>query len=372
MRKYIAAFILSGLASSALAGEFEYNYGLTANGFYGYTDYADKYRPLYKHNHTPVSTEITSSLGYRFDDETAVTLGIDGQIAGGKEVEDYNHGEWGENVYATLETAYGELSAGQVYNAAYQMAVGAPSVGAFRVNNSPITDFIANPNWQRHSRMTSYRTLNSTYLNTDADAPKISYVTPEFYATKAAFSYTPDSYSKAGLINKHSRYDNRSSYAAGLYNDLDLNYIEIESSLGYAYNHKNNQEISAGLSLYRKGWTLGGSYRKSFTSSKDYALNLQESDDMPFYFDGYRRGQAFNVGLSYEIGPFKTGLTYFHAKSDKISAEDHIFTFANRLAFCKYAAVYLTTAYAEYKGDKKYNIDGNKGFATIGGLELNF
>ena len=371
MKKYITALILSGVASSALAGEFEYNYGLTANGFYGYSEYADKYRQAYKHHHTPVSAEITTSVGYRFNDETAVTLGVDGQIAGGKEVEDYNHGEWGENIYASVETAYGELSVGQIYNAAYQMAVGAPSVGAFRVNNSSITDFIANPNWQRHSRTTSYRTLNSTYLNTDADAPKISYVSPEFYATKIALSYTPDSYTEAGLINKHSRYDNRSSYAVGLYNDLDLDYVEIESSLGYAYNRKNNQEISAGLSLYRKGWTLGGSYRKSFTASNDYALNLQEADDMPWYFDGYRRGQAFNVGLSYEIGPFKTGLSYFHAEADKTSAQDNIVTFANRFAFCKYAAVYLTTAYAEYKGIKA-ETGNNRGYAVISGLELNF
>lgn len=371
MKKYLAILILTGISASVEAGEFEYNYSMMANGFYGYTDYADRYRPLYKHNHTPISAEISTSMGYRFDDETAVSLGVDGQIAGGKEIEDYNQGRWGENIYTVLESQYGELSIGQIYNAAYQMAVGAPSVGVFRVNNSPITDFIANPNWQRHSRTASYRTLNSTYLNTDADAPKISYITPEFYATKVAISYAPNSYSKAGLINKHSRYDNRSSYALGLYNDLDLDYVEVESSLGYAYNHKNNQEISAGLSLYRKGWTLGGSYRKSFTSSHDYALNLQTADDTPLYFDGYRRGQAFNVGLSYEIGPFKTGVSYFHARADKISAKDNIVAFANRFAFCKYAAVYLTVAYAEYKGDKKY-IDGNKGYATIGGLELNF
>ncbi len=357
------------LAAPAQAGEWFYEYGALANAFYGYSDYAHTYTHFYKHYHTPATAELTTAAGYRFDETTEVRLGLEAQAAGGKQVEDYNHGEWGENIYAALNSAYGELSVGQIYNAAYQLAVGAPSVGAFRVNNSMLTDFIANPNWQRHSKIASYRTLNSTYLNTDADAPKISYTTPEFYHTKAAFSYTPDSYSRAGLINKHSRYDNRASYAAGLYNNFDAGWLEVESSLGYAYNHKNNQEVSAGLSLYRKGWTLGGSYRQSFTTSHDYDLNLRTADDMPYYFDGYRRGHAFNVGLSYEIGPFKTGAAYFAAYADKTANKDKIISWTNRFALNKYVALYAATAYAEYRGDGDIR-DNNRGWAFIGGLEL--
>ena len=371
MKKYCIASILGLICAPAYAGEFVYDYSLIADGFYGYTQYADKYRHMYHRNNTPVSSEISTSLGYDFGGERRVTLGLDAQVAHGKEIKDYNHGDWGENVYLSMASEYGELSAGQIYNAAYQMAVGAPTVGYFRVNNTPFTDFIANPNWQRKGKITSYRTLNSTYLNTDADAFKLGYVTPEFYRTKLAVSYTPDSYSRAGLINKNARYDNRSSYSAGLYNNVDLGDVETESSLGYAYNHKNNQEISAGLSLYRKGWTLGGSYRKSFTSSKDYALNERDSEYMPYYFDGYRRGQAFNVGLSYEIGPFKTALTYFAAYADKTNNRDSIVSFVNRYACNKYLSVYLATAYAEYKGDKELD-EGNRGYAFVGGIELGF
>lgn len=370
MKKYL---LLAALFYTipAHAGEFEYDYGLTANGFYGYSDYSDNYRARYKHNHTPSTAEISTSAAYRTDD-ILYKIGVDAQISGGKEVEDYNHGEWGENIYGSVSSEnYGELSAGQIYNAAYQLAVGAPRVGAFRVNNSMITDFIANPNWQRNSRTTSYRTVNSTYLNTDADAPKISYTTPEFYNTKAAFSYTPDSYSEAGLINKHSRYDNRSSYAAGLYNDLDIDDYNIESSLGYAFNHKNNQEVSVGLSVYHKGWTFGGSYRKSFTTSSDYDLNLQEGKNLPFYYDGYRRSQAFNLGLTYEFGPLTTGVSYFAAFADETDNKDKILTWANRIALHKHLNLYLAAAYAEYEGNDRYD-DNNRGYAFISGLEIDF
>lgn len=369
MKKNLIIAVLSLVSLPVYAEEFFYDVSGVGNVFYGYSDYAEKFRPQHRHIHTPATFELYSAAGYRFSNETLFKLGLDLQAADGKEVEDYNQGKWGENLYGTFENPYGEFSAGQVYNAAYQLAVGAPKVGSLRVNNSPITDFIANPDWQRHSRVASYRTLNSTYLNTDADALKISYTTPEFYRTKLAVSYTPDSYSQAGLINKHSRYDNRSSYAAGVYNHQELDSFEIESSIGYAYNHKNNQEVSAGLSVYRKGWTLGGSYRKSFTASGDYALN--DAENLPYYFDGYRKGQAYNIGLSYEFGPLTTGVSYFYSAADKTSDKDKIVTWANKIAVHKYVSLYLAAAYAEYSGGRNIS-ENNRGYAFISGLELEF
>lgn len=369
MKKNLLVAAFCFVTAPVYAGEFFYDVSGISNAFYGYSDYSEKFHPQYKHSHTPASAELYTAAGYNFDNKTAFKLGLDLQAAGGKEVEDYNQGKWGENIYGTLESAYGEFSIGQVYNAAYQLAVGAPKVGYFKANNSPITDFIANPNWQRHSRVASYRTLNSTYLNTDADAPKISYITPEFYRTKLAVSYTPDSYSEAGLINKHSRYDSRSSYAAGLYNHQDFGKFEVESSLGYAYNRKNNQEVSVGLSIYRKGWTLDGSYRKSFTSSGDYALN--DAVGLPYYFDGYRRSSAYNVGLSYEFGPLTTGVSYFASSADKTDNKDKIVTWANKIAVHKYVSLYLAAAYAEYTGGRDVS-ENNRGYAFISGVELEF
>lgn len=369
MKKFLPTVVFCLLSVPVYAGEYFYDVSGMGNAFYGYSDYAGKYRTQHKHNHTPATAEIYTSAGYRFSEDMSVRLGMDLQASGGREVEDYNQGWWGENIYGTMLSPYGEINVGQVYNAAYQLAVGAPAVGSFRVNNSPVVDFIANPNWQRHSRTASFRTVNSTYLNTDADAPKISYVTPEFYQTKAAFSYTPDSYSQAGLINKHSRYDNRSSYAAGLYNHQEFGTFEVESSLGYAYNHKNSQEVSAGLSVYRKGWTLGGSYRKSFTTSGDYELNAAAGQ--PYYFDGYRRSQAFNVGLSYAFGPWTTGVSYFAAYADKTDNKDKIVTWANKIAVHKYMSLYLAAAYAEYSGGRTEE-ENNRGYAFISGLEVEF
>lgn len=370
MKKILFFTSLVFIGYDAYAGEFVYDYSAVADAFYGYSDYSKNKDNHQKHNNTPVNSELYSSAGYEFNNGDSFMINFDAQIAGDKKIKDYNHGNWGENIYGVYASKYGELSIGQIYNAAYQLAVGAPSIGYFRTNNSPITDFLISTNWVRDRKVTAYRTLNSTYLNTDGDAFKFAYTTPEFYGTKAAFSYTPDSYSKSGLLSKQSAYEHKSSYAAGLYNSHDFKYFMIESSLGYAFNHKNNQEVSAGLSLYRKGWTLGGSYRKTFTSSHDFALNKSKEADFPYFYDGYRRGRAYNVGLGYEIGPFKTGLTYFNAKADKTENEDHIVTFANRYAFYKNTAVYLAVAFAEYKGEKG-KVKNNRGTAAICGLEFN-
>lgn len=369
MRKFFFICLTVLMPYTANAKQFNYDFSVLAHSLYGYSDYSDNSSHKYKHHHTPSVLEISSGISHDIG-EGNIRLGADFQISGGRELEDYNQGKWGENIYISYNSFLGELSVGQIYNAAYQLAVGAPSVGIFRVNNSLITDFIANPNWQRNNRFSSFRTANSTYLNTDADSFKFSYTTPDFYNSKFAISFAPDSYSQAGLINKESRYNNKYSLAMGLYNYTQFKNVEFESSLGYAYNHKNNQEISAGLSIYYKGWTLGGSYRKNFTTSNDYDLNIRENN-LPYYFDGYRKSQAFNVGLSYEFGPLTTGISYFASYADGADNKDEIISLANRLAFHKNIAVYLTAAYARYVGSDEYS-DNNKGVAFITGLELSF
>ena len=344
------------------ANSWEYNYSITANSFYGYTDYNTQKR--YNHNKVIASAEIYTDVRYSFSDDTYVLLGLDAQISGAKEIEDYNHGEWGENIYLSFNSTFGEFSLGQLYNAAYQMAVGAPNVGYFRVNNSPVADFIINHNWQQNSKNTSFKTLNSTFLNTDGEAFKFIYTSPEYKGTKLSVSYTPDNYSQSGLINKHTKYDNKSSYAVGLYNLTNIANYEIETSLGYAYNHKNNQEISAGFNVYYKGWTLGSSYRQTFTSSNDYAFN----ENIPYLSDAYRKGQAFNVGIKYEFGPLETGISYFSSHSDISNNRDNVLTWSNKFAFHKYVSLYFVSAYAKYRDEYRNN---DEGYAFISGLEIN-
>lgn len=93
-------------------------------------------------------------------------------------------------------------------------------------------------------------------------APKISYITPEFYHTLLGFSYIPDTYNRRGLVNKDARYAKKDGYAAAAYNSLDLGFADMTSSAGYAEFHDNDKEFSLGLNLARGNWNLGGSCAK--------------------------------------------------------------------------------------------------------------
>ena len=149
-------------ASPACAGTLETDYALELNNYYGYTDYAKPYNRLHKQNNLNSSLNAYGRLTYEFNREYAASLIGYFMIDSAKEVENYNQGIWGEEVYVLAETPFGEFSAGQNYNVAYAFAVGAPNVGAWRVNNTDLVNFITNPNWYKTGGRMSYTTLNST------------------------------------------------------------------------------------------------------------------------------------------------------------------------------------------------------------------
>lgn len=290
-----------------------------------------------------------------------------------KELEDYTQGKWGEEAYAILDMPYGRVMGGQTWNVAYQFGVGAPSVGPLGVNNSDIVDFIANPNWRRNKTGTAFRTLNSTDINTDGTAPKISYITPEFYQTVVGLTYVPDIYSRAGLVSRYADYKNEDGYVAALYNHAEFGSLSLETSLGFAVFADDDREFSAGMSLSRGNWTFGGSYRRTYVDGSDYPQNVRRKPQrMSEGFDGYREGYAWNVGVGYAFGPYQAGLSYFNSKADHTGNEDRIVQFSNQYRLNKYTDLYLITAHVDYRGADD-DVRGNaKGYAFIAGVGFNF
>lgn len=219
-------------ASPACAGTLETDYALELNNYYGYTDYAKPYNRLHKQNNLNSSLNAYGRLTYEFNREYVASLIGYFMIDSAKEVENYNQGIWGEEVYVLAETPFGEFSAGQNYNVAYAFAVGAPNVGAWRVNNTDLVNFITNPNWYKKGGRMSYKTLNSTYINTDGASPKVSYVTPEWQGMKLGATFVPETYSQSGLVAKDAPYKDKSAYILGAYGSWDVFGYELETSLG--------------------------------------------------------------------------------------------------------------------------------------------
>ncbi|MCM1323137.1 MAG: porin [Acetobacter sp.] len=356
--------VLSATPAMTFAGTFETDYNATLGGFYGYTDYSKKYSSLHKQNNFNSTANFYGRVSYIYNPNYTTSLIGYAVIDSAKKIENYNQGMWGEELYLSQETPYGDILIGQNNNVAYEFAVGAPNIGSYHINNTELVNFIANPNWYKRGHNAAYKTLNSTYINTDGASLKVSYITPEFSGIKLGGSFIPETYSQSGLVAKNAPYKDKSAYVLGVYGAWDIVGYEVETSLGFAEYYKNDKEYSAGISIYRKGWTLGASYRQTEANKKYYALNKEN------LYDAYREGRAYNVGLSYAIGPLTTGIAYFDSKADKSQNRNKIISFSNSYEYSKNITFSLTAAHIEAIGENNNVSNNSKGYAFILGMEL--
>lgn len=352
----------------ANAGEWNLDANGHAQGLYGYSDVAERFEKRDDNNQGVGAADINMSAQYEFNPDYSISFNLDVMAGVDQELQDYNQGKWGEEAYVITDSPYGRLMLGQTSNVAAQFHDGAPSVGAL-ANNNDVVDFISNPNWKRDGKTTKFATLNTTYINTDGVAPKASYITPSFYNTYAGFTYVPDSYNRRGLINKDANYAKDDGYIGALYTEQDLNFMTISGSLGYAEFHDNDKEMSASLKLSRGGWSLGGGYRKTYIDGEDVSTS---PDSLPEFFDSYREGQAWDVGVGYEIGPYQVALSYFESKASRTDNQDKVIVLSNQYKINKYVEVYAAAAHVDFEGDN-HNLDNNnQGYAFVSGLGLSF
>ena len=356
--------------SLAVAGEWEFDAEFKSKALYGYSDVSARFEKKDRNNHGVGMAEINLSALYTSDDED-YSLGFYTDIMSGidRELQDYNQGRWGEEVYAIGDTPFGRILLGQTFNVAAQFHYGAPSAGALQSGND-VVDFIANPNWKRNSKETKFATLNATYINTDGVAPKISYVSPEIYGTAVGFSYVPKAYNRRGLINNHASYSHKDGYIGAIYTSQEFGGLNIDASIAAARFHDNDNGFSASLHLSYGNWSLGGGWRKTYIDGDD----KQKSTDsrLPELFDNYREGQAWDIGVGYEIGPYQVALSYFESKAERTSNQDKIWLLSNQYQFNKYLDIYLAAAHVDFEGDSNLVADNNQGWAFVTGIGVNF
>lgn len=374
MKLKIALFsALLVFATSAQAGEANYIFNGSIDSLYGYSDVSERFEKKDNNNHWLNNFYLNLGVENQFNSDYKLGLYVDLMAGIDKEMANYNNGDWGQEVYSVLDSPYGRIMLGETYNVAAQFHNGAPDVGALGINNSDIVDFISNPNWVRNKHDTSFETLNSTAMNTDGVAPKVSYITPEIYNTMLGITYVPDSYDRRGLINKYAKYASDDAYIAALYNELDLGFVDVATSVGYGVYHQDDQEFTASISLSRGGWTLGSGYRRSYVDGGDYGITQNSNDPrLPDLFDNYREGQAWDVGVSYEVGPYQVSLSYFNSSADNSDNQDEIIMLSNKYQVDKNIDVYLTAAHVDFEGSNNSLEDNNQGYVFVTGVSINF
>ncbi len=371
MKTFLAVLLGSGIVAAPALAEFSFNTYGRITGLYGYTDAEKRFENVDSKQNATGDFEAGFEARYDFNDDYALSLNLD--LMGGidHEMKNYNQGAWGEEAYAILDSPYGRLMGGQTFNVAKQFHVGAPSYGPLKINDSNIVDFIRNPNWKRTSKESYFATLNSTDINTDGVAPKISYITPEFYNTMLGISYIPDAYNRRGLINKDAKYAKKDGYAAAVYNSLDIGFADMTSSAGYAEFHDNDKEISLGLNLARGNWNIGGGWRKTYIDGKD-TTTFKTKKNLPELFDNYREGRAWDIGIGYEFGPYRASLSYLNSKAENTRNYDQVVILSNSFQLNKYIDLFAIGSYAKFRGADHELENNNQGYAFVTGASLNF
>ena len=268
-------------------------------------------------------------------------------------------------------TPYGQFQVGMNYNVAYQMYVGAPVVGPLGVNDSAITDFLNNPNWSKDGKYAFYPTLDSTRMDTDNIAPKFSYLSPVYKGTQLGFSYMPSAYNRNGLLNGYAPYYDKEAYVAALSNEHRFGEFNVSSYVGYGLYVDDHEDMSAGLSVAYKNWTLGGSYRQTNADSDNPIDEDVTNDWFSPYYDGFRDGRVWNIGLSYTYENFSTGVSYFESIARKSRNRDQFVQWANQYQLDEYWTLYTAIGYVKFEGLTGTASDSNEGCSFIAGVGFN-
>ncbi|MDR1026433.1 MAG: porin [Lactobacillus sp.] len=358
LKKLLALIAAALIPLTTHASEITYDIGGEFRANYGYIDTAERYSRNSNDYKSFAYAELNFSAEYELDDETSFGLYLDVMKNFNRSTRTLNNGSWGKEVYGIANTAYGRVLLGETYNVADQFHQGPKNI-------LHPTNFLTNRNWNRKENRVHYKTLNSTSINTDGVAPKVTYISPAFYDTYFGVSYINNINNRRGLANKHLSYSDNDGYVVSAYNELDLGYFDAYSSLSYANFRDDDKEYSASLKLKRGNWSISSGYRKAYIDGNKDPIASDLSDN-------YREGYAWNVGVEYEIGPFSSSLTYLNSKAKNTDNEDKIVTFSNKYQLNKWADIYLGAAHVDYQGEDNDPKKSNKGYIVMTGIGLSF
>lgn len=362
---FLTAFLLPTAAS---AGGIEYEYGGDLRAIAGYTEPSGNFLSKQNHFHAPAVGNLSGAAIYNFNDNTSVKLGAELKAKTGSNLDNLNFGQYGEEVYGKLQTAYGDFYVGQMQNPAALLSVVQPNLPIWQISPAEAADFMENPNWRQHNRRKYYSTLTSAQINTDGSSFKLAYFTPEFAGTTLALGFTPENNANDGLTSKFAPYYKQSAYHIALYNSHEFGFADTEFYLAYADFNHSHREYAGGISVYRRGLTLFAAYRQ--TESYDHAItDTSLSANLPAYYDAFRNGFAVSGGASYEFALLTSALSYFEAKADNLPARTRLITLHNSIKPYKHLGFYLGGGYAEFTDAEHHE---NRGPLVYGGLEISF
>ncbi len=199
--------------------------------------------------------------------------------------------------YMFIKGAFGEILLGSENSVGYKMSYGAPDVSLVGHNSSSLSNFMPFTGASGVFR----GVLGSTFLENDRnnDANRFSYFSPRFSGFQVGVSYARD-----GRQDSNTQIDSDGTELHDLF-DVGANYVNsfddfnvvLSGRYGTASKGDDDPDVwGVGLNLGFSGVTLGGSYAK-------------QNDAGP------NDGESYDVGISYNTGPWGFSIAYLHGES---------------------------------------------------------
>ncbi len=289
-----AVALVGAFASTASAAEWEVRVG----------GYMEQYLAYASSDGTGVAGQDVDGVDSKQDAEIfflpSITLDNGIKIGANIQLEGNTSGDQIDESFLFIDGSFGRILMGSENSAGYLMHYGAPDVTFINVNSGSLTGFIPFSSATRGSDV--FRgTLGSTYLENirNNDAHRFTYFTPRFAGFQLGVSYARDG-------NQDSNGQVDCNAVTCNFFDIGANYVNSFGDFSVAVSGRwgiadvpgadNAQVHGYGLNLGYGGFTIGGSWAEQ---------NNAGNDD----------GTAWDVGVSYETGPWGFSFTYFHGES---------------------------------------------------------
>lgn len=150
-----------------------------------------------------------------------------------------------------------------------------------------------------------------TLDNWGGDSAKLKYTSPNFGGVTVGMSYSAaegDNGSNARLVTGTAQ----DGYTFGAAYSGDMGGAAISASVTHANIDTNFEQTAGGLTVGMAGFTVGGGYT-DFNDTRATAQILADAN-------GSTEGNAWELGVSYETGPYAVSAGYMVAKNDGVIA----------------------------------------------------
>jgi predicted porin len=300
----------------------------------------------------------------------------DNGITFGANVQLEAFGDTGDTIdedFGYIEGGFGRVLFGSENTAAYLMHYAAPSVGA-PINSGWVTSFVPQPSGHN----AGFRTTGlSTFIDIGNDENVLTYFTPRMFGFQVGVTYAPAVVFTGNgkdfpvYANEDTEYNN--GLAVGVNFVESFGSVDLAVSGGWRHasapdaavgadpSPPDMNQVSIGANIGFGGFTIGGSYANELDGRVTAAGVSTE-------------GQSYDIGLSYNTGPWTVGAAYIHGEVAGLRANSDDDEMDAIRAAVEYAVGPGVTAsvsgmYADW--DEETGNDNN-GIAGIAGITFGF